>query len=119
MTTAVAGSSYGWAGTRWTSRVLDVLRRRPELVTAAVCAVIVAVGQRGPDLPAQAYRVSLIRHHGLVIFDSHWYGGAPLPRPPLSFSRSPALSRPRRPGAPWWSPATAPVPRGLRGGRGP
>src|SRR4051794_5243395 len=79
MTTAVAGSSYGGSGPRGTSRVLDVLRRRPELVTAAVCAVVVAVGQRGPDLPAQAYRVSLIRHHGLVIFDSHWYGGHSLP----------------------------------------
>src|SRR4051794_41979204 len=80
MTTAVAGSGYGWSGTRWTSRVLDAVRRHPELVTAAVCAVVVAIGQRGPDLPAQAYRVSLIRHHGLVIFDSHWYGGHSLPR---------------------------------------
>src|SRR4051794_41822876 len=93
MTTAVAGSSYGWSGTRWTSRVLDILRRRPELVTAAVCAVVVAVGQRGPDLPAQAYRVSLIRHHGLVIFDSHWYGGDSPAGFSLSLPLPPALSR--------------------------
>ena len=66
MTTAVASSGYGWSGTRWTSRGLDLLRRRPELLTAAVCAVVLAVGQRGPDLPAQAYRVSLVRHHGLA-----------------------------------------------------
>src|SRR4051794_41277275 len=100
MTTAVAGSSYGLSGTRWTSRVLGALRRRPELVTAAVCAVVVAIGQRGPDLPAQAYRVSLIRHHGLVIFDSHWYGGHSLPGDSMIFPLLAAGGGSRLVGAP-------------------
>ena len=115
MTTAVAGSSYGWSGTRWTSRVLDALRRHPELVTAAVCAVVVAIGQRGPDLPAQAYRVSLIRHHGLVIFDSHWYGGHSLPGYSMIFPLLAALLGSRLVGALACIAATAAFTRLLRG----
>src|SRR3954467_10725103 len=89
MTTAVAGSSYGWSGTRWTSRVLDVIRRRPELVTAAVCAVVVAIGQRGPDLPAPAYPAPLLPHPA----------GPGLPGPAPPPPRSPPLRQPlvRRP----------------------
>src|SRR4051794_4414649 len=115
MTTAVAGSGYGWAGTRWTSRVLNTVRRHPELLPAAVCAVVVAIGQRGPDLPAQAYRVSLIRHHGLVIFDSHWYGGHSLPGYSLIFPLPAALLGSPLVGALPCIAATAAFPRLLRG----
>jgi hypothetical protein len=115
VTSAVAASSYGWSGTRWTSRVLDLLRRRPELLTAIVCGVVVALGQRGPDLPAQAYRVSLIRHHGLVIFDSHWYGGHSLPGYSMLFSLLAALLGSRLVGALSCIAATAAFTRLLRG----
>lgn len=64
---------------------MAVFRRRPEIVTAILCAVILAVGIRGPDLPAQNYRVWLLRHHGLVVFDSHWYAGHTLPGYSLLF----------------------------------
>ena len=115
MTTAVADSSWGWSGSRWTSRVLDLVRRRPELLTAVVCGVVVALGQRGPDLPAQAYRVSLIRHHGLVIFDSHWYGGHSLPGYSMLFPLLAALLGSRLVGALSCIAATAAFTRLLRG----
>jgi hypothetical protein len=113
--TAVADSSYGWSGTHWTSRVLDGVRRRPELLTALVCGVVVAIGQRGPDLPAQAYRVSLIRHHGLVIFDSHWYGGHSLPGYSMLFPLLAAVLGSRLVGALSCVAATAAFTRLLRG----
>src|SRR4051794_31234927 len=115
MTTAVAGSGYGWSGTRWTSRVLDTVRRPPELLTAAVCAVVVAIGQRGPDLPAQAYRVSLIRPGGLVTFASHWYGGHSLPGYSMIFPLLAALLGSRLVGALACIAATAAFTRLLRG----
>jgi hypothetical protein len=67
------------------TRVVNELRRRPELVTLVLCAVVLLVGIRGPDLPAQNYRVWLLRHHGLVVFDSHWYAGHTLPGYSLLF----------------------------------
>jgi hypothetical protein len=114
MTTAVA-SGYGWSGSRWSSRALQALRRRPEVVSTAVCGVVLAIGQRGPDLPAQAYRVSLIRHHGLVIFDSHWYGGHSLPGYSMIFPLLAAVLGSRLVGALSCIAATAAFTRLLRG----
>jgi len=64
---------------RAAGRLVDLVRRRPELVTTLLCAIVLAIGIRGPDLPAQNYRVWLLRTHGLIIFDSHWYAGHTLP----------------------------------------
>lgn len=45
------------------------------VVSAALVVVGWALGWRGVDLPAQLYRVELFRHHGLLLWDSQWYGG--------------------------------------------
>jgi hypothetical protein len=66
-------------------RLADLMRARPEILTAILCGIVIGVGQRGPDLPAQAYRVFLVRHHGLVPYDTHWYAGHPLPGYSLLF----------------------------------
>ena len=67
------------------TRVVNEIRRRPELVTLALCAIVLLANIRGPDLPAQNYRVWLLRHHGFVVFDSHWYAGHTLPGYSLLF----------------------------------
>ena len=66
-------------------RFVGLMRARPEILTAILCGIVIAIGQRGPDLPAQAYRIFLVRHHGLVAYDTHWYAGHPLPGYSLLF----------------------------------
>jgi hypothetical protein len=95
-------------------RAADAVRRHPELVTAALCAVILAAGIRGPDLPAQNYRVWLLRHHGLVVFDSHWYAGHTLPGYSLLFPPLAAVIGARLLGAVSCVAATAAMTRLLR-----
>jgi len=95
-------------------RLVDALRRRPEILTAVLCAVILAVGIRGPDLPAQNYRVWLLRHHGLVVFDSHWYAGHTLPGYSLLFPPLAAAIGARLLGALSCVAATAALTRLLR-----
>jgi hypothetical protein len=55
------------------------LRARRSLVAPAVAAlgagIVRLFGWRGPDIPAQVYRVSLFRTHGFVLWDNGWYGG--------------------------------------------
>jgi hypothetical protein len=55
------------------------LRARRSLAAPAVAlagtAVVRFFGWRGPDVPAQVYRVSLFRTHGWVLWDNGWYGG--------------------------------------------
>jgi hypothetical protein len=55
------------------------LRARRSLVAPAVAllgaAVVRFFGWRGPDIPAQVYRVSLFRTHGWVLWDNGWYAG--------------------------------------------
>ena len=55
------------------------LRARRSLVAPAVAALGAALvrilGWRGPDIPAQVYRVSLFRTYGFVLWDNGWYGG--------------------------------------------
>jgi hypothetical protein len=99
---------------RVASRVLDVVRRHPEIVTAALCAIMLAAGIRGPDLPAQNYRVWLLRHHGLVVFDSHWYAGHTLPGYSLLFPPLAAVVGARLLGALSCVAATAALTRLLR-----
>ena len=101
---------------RW-RRVGDFARAHPEVVTALLCGVVLAIGQRGPDLPAQAYRVFMFRRHGLVAFDSHWYAGHPLPGYSLAFPPLAALVGARLVGALSCIAATAAFTRLLRGSR--
>lgn len=66
----VSGRLSGW------SRLgADAVVRRPWLLTAALCGVVLLVGDYGPDLPAQEYRSWLIRHHGVLTWNNQWYGG--------------------------------------------
>jgi hypothetical protein len=55
------------------------LRARRSLVAPAIAilgaAVVRIFGWRGPDIPAQVYRVSLFRDHGWVLWDNGWYSG--------------------------------------------
>ena len=98
-------------------RTLDVVRAHPEIITAVLCAIVLGIGQRGPDLPAQAYRVFMFRRHGLVAFDSHWYAGHPLPGYSLVFPPLAALVGARLVGALSCIAATAAFSRLLRGPR--
>jgi hypothetical protein len=99
------------------ARGVDLVRRRPEIVTAVLCAAVLVAGVRGPDLPAQNYRVWLLRTHGLIIFDSHWYAGHTLPGYSLLFPPLAAVVGPRLLGALACVAATAAFTRLLRGRR--
>jgi hypothetical protein len=98
-------------------RLVDLVRRRPELVTTLLCALVLAASIRGPDLPAQNYRVWLLRTHGLIIFDSHWYAGHTLPGYSLLFPPMAAVIGPRLLGALACIASTAAFTRLLRGRR--
>jgi len=100
---------------RFGARGLDVLRKRPEILAAVLSALVLAAGVRGPDLPAQNYRVWLLRTHGLIIFDSHWYAGHTLLGYSLLFPPIAALVGPRLLGALSCVAATAAFTRLLRG----
>ncbi len=39
--------------------------------------IVLVLGWRGSDLPAQVYRVELFRRYGLVLWDSQWFSGYP------------------------------------------
>jgi hypothetical protein len=82
-----------------------------------LCALVLAAGVRGPDLPAQNYRVWLLRTHGLIIFDSHWYAGHTLPGYSLVFPPIAAIVGPRLLGALACIASTAAFTRLLRGRR--
>ena len=47
----------------------------PALLTLVLATVVCALGWRGVDQAAQFYRVMEVRTHGLMLFDSGWYGG--------------------------------------------
>ena len=119
MTTTVAPAlpAAPTARRRVGGRVVDLVRKRPELVTMLLCAVVLAIGIRGPDLPAQNYRVWLLRTHGLIIFDSHWYAGHTLPGYSLLFPPMAAITGPRLLGALACIASTAAFTRLLRGKR--
>ena len=117
MSVTVADARLGWPGERWWTRIVELVRVRPEMLTAVLCGVVLAIGQRGPDLPAQAYRVFLLRHHGLVAYDTHWYAGHPLPGYSLLFPPLAAVLGARFVGALSCIAATAAFTRLLRGQR--
>ena len=52
---------------------------RPELLTLALCLAVIALGVRGPDLPAQDFRTWLFRDRGLLLWDDRWFGGHLVP----------------------------------------
>lgn len=56
-------------------RLLDLLDRHPALLTLVVGLGVLLLPVSGPDLPAAEYRTELARQHGLLAFDSSWYGG--------------------------------------------
>ena len=113
MTATIAHA--GWRADRLMGRLGDLLRARPEIITAILCGIVLAIGQRGPDLPAQAYRVFLVRHHGLVAYDTHWYDGHPLPGYSLIFPPLAAFIGARLLGALACVAGTAAFARLLRG----
>lgn len=45
------------------------------VVASAVTWAVVGTGLRGPDYPAQLYRVGLFHRAGYTIWDSGWYSG--------------------------------------------
>jgi hypothetical protein len=55
-------------------RLIRLLSPVPLLAAGAV-GLGVILGWRGVDLPAQVYRVTSFRAHGLTIWDSQWFGG--------------------------------------------
>ena len=67
--------------------MITAVRRRlatEAVVAGAVCAVaavlallVVVMGWRGSDLPAQLFRVELFRRDGFVLWDSQWFAGHP------------------------------------------
>jgi hypothetical protein len=60
-------------------RVGQLVRARPWLLTAALCALSLGLGLTGPDTPAQEYRVWLFEHGGARLWDDQWYGGHTIP----------------------------------------
>jgi len=74
-------ASVGRAATpaRWLSRFGRLATAHPELVTLALCLLVMALGLRGPDLPAQDFRTWLFRHHGPLLFDDRWFSGHLVP----------------------------------------
>lgn len=78
-----APSPVGPPATRWQATVRrQALRWGPALLAAALGVLVSALGWQGVDHAAQAYRISEIRQHGLILWDSGWYGG----NYPLSYS---------------------------------
>jgi hypothetical protein len=52
-----------------------VLGFPPWLVGLLLATVVVALQVRGPDLPAQLFRVELFRDQGFALWNGLWYGG--------------------------------------------
>jgi hypothetical protein len=51
-------------------------------IAGLLAAIAIAAGWRGSDLPAQVFRVELLRRHGFVFWDAQWFSG----HPTLSYS---------------------------------
>lgn len=65
-----------WPGVR---TGLAVLVRNPWIVTVLLSLLVIWMGLRGPDLPAQDFRTWIARHSGFVAFNNLWYDGHSLP----------------------------------------
>ncbi len=59
-------------------RRLRRLAWRPETLTGLACVAVMAAGLHGPDFAAQDYRAWLVRQHGVLLWNSRWYGGHPI-----------------------------------------
>jgi len=100
VTTAVAGSSEGWSGTRWASQPAG---RDPPASRARDRRRL--RGRRGhrpagvPTCPRRPTGSRSSATTGLVIFDSHWYGGHSLPGYSMIFPLLAALLGSRLVGA--------------------
>ena len=44
-------------------------------IAGILALIAVAAGWRGSDLPAQMFRVELLRRNGFVLWDSQWFAG--------------------------------------------
>src|SRR5690348_11476841 len=44
-------------------------------IAAVLAAIAIAAGWRGSDLPAQLFRVELLRRSGFVLWDAQWFSG--------------------------------------------
>ena len=51
------------------------LVRHPWWLTLALCVLVLAVGLRGSDAPAEEYRVWLFQRFGFVLWNDQWYAG--------------------------------------------
>ena len=61
-----------WGLDRWRGLLIA---SGPALLTLVLATVAVLLGWRGVDQAAQTYRVLEFRLHGLMLWDSGWYGG--------------------------------------------
>lgn len=61
-----------WGLDRWRGLLVAT---GPALLTLVLATVAVLLGWRGVDQAAQTYRVLEFRLHGLMLWDSGWYGG--------------------------------------------
>lgn len=54
---------------------LRAVVRHPWLLTLALCLLVLGVGLRGSDAPAEEYRVWLFQTFGFVLWNDQWYAG--------------------------------------------
>jgi hypothetical protein len=55
--------------------VMTIVAKRPWLITAALCGLVVLLGVHGPDSPAEDFRTWLFRVHGPLLYSDRWYAG--------------------------------------------
>jgi hypothetical protein len=61
-----------WGRLWWREQVVAVA---PAILTLILGIVVFLLGWRGVDQAAQTYRIIQFRAHGLMLWDSGWYGG--------------------------------------------
>lgn len=61
-----------WGRTWWRKQVEAAA---PAVLTLVLATILILLGWRGVDQAAQTYRVLQFRLHGLMLWDSGWYGG--------------------------------------------
>ena len=50
---------------------------RAAAVPAVLAVIVVVLGWRGADLPAQLFHVEMFRQDGFVLWNSQWFSGVP------------------------------------------
>jgi hypothetical protein len=61
-----------WGRLWWREQVVAVA---PAILTLVLATVVFLLGWRGVDQAAQTYRIIQFKAHGLMLWDSGWYGG--------------------------------------------